>query len=300
MSPKVKTFCERLFSTVVLLGVLGGALWWDEPAGYAVLVCLLCNLTSVEWFHMLHGKKDEVCRPVILLLSLIYPWLQTCMLLQGDSDFFGQMSALLGFTATALAYPVLYTLILFFCGLFRMDYRGKSGAQMLSGMGIGLLAFVYPVWLFSFALAFTAVPAAVSVLLVLILATKMSDIWAYVCGMLTGGKFISRKFSPSISPKKTWEGIIGSFMITSAATYGLLSCMPDVAEMIPDGVFCIVMPLIFVLSVAGDLAGSLIKRGIGVKDSGALLPGIGGVFDLIDSPAFTVSALAVVALMSFV
>ena len=49
------------------------------------------------------------------------------------------------------------------------------------------------------------------------------------------------------------------------------------------------MPCLFILSVAGDLAGSLIKRGLAVKDSGSLLPGIGGIFDLIDSPAFTVS-----------
>jgi len=297
MSPKVKTFCERLFSTVVLLGVLGGVLWWNEPAGYAVLICLLCNLTSVEWFHMLREKKDEVCRPVILLLSLIYPWLQTHMLLQRTSGFFVELMSLLHFTVTALAYPVLYTLILFFCGLFRMDYRGKSGAQMLSGMGLGLLAFIYPVWLFGFALGFTAVPEKINLLLLLILATKMSDIWAYVCGVLAGGKFFSRKFSPAISPKKTWEGIIGSFIITSAATYGLLSCMPDVAKLITPEVFCIAMPLVFILSVAGDLAGSLIKRGIGVKDSGSLLPGIGGIFDLIDSPAFTVSAL--VAIVSF-
>ena len=51
---------------------------------------------------------------------------------------------------------------------------------------------------------------------------------------------------------------------------------------------------IFILSVAGDLAGSLIKRGLAVKDSGSLLPGIGGIFDLIDSPAFTVSFFAAV------
>lgn len=45
---------------------------------------------------------------------------------------------------------------------------------------------------------------------------------------------------------------------------------------------------IFLLSVYGDLAGSLVKRSLAIKDSGSLLPGIGGIFDLIDSPSFTV------------
>lgn len=286
MTPKLKTFCERLFSTVVLLGALGATLWWGEPIGYALLLCLLCNLTSVEWYRMLRDKKDEVCRPAVLAFSLVYPWLQLGMLPQMPID--------MGLGDFSLAYLILYTLVLFICGLFRMDYRSKSGAQMLSGMGLGLLAFVYPVWLFGFSFRFLVDPQSISLLLLLILATKMSDIWAYVCGVLLGGRFIARRFSPAISPKKTWEGIIGSCIITAVATYALLQYVPyweELRELITPTVFCVTLPIVFILSVAGDLAGSLIKRGIGVKDSGSLLPGIGGIFDLIDSPAFTVSAL---------
>ena len=113
-----------------------------------------------------------------------------------------------------------------------------------------------------------------------------------------GGKFFSRKFSPVVSPKKTWEGIIGSFIITSVCGWYLLGMTTFNFALTPAVFFCVLMPCIFILSVAGDLAGSLIKRGLAVKDSGSLLPGIGGIFDLIDSPAFTVSFfVAVMAIL---
>ena len=102
---------------------------------------------------------------------------------------------------------------------------------------------------------------------------------------------ISRRFSPVVSPKKTWEGIIGSVIITLVCGALLLPVLLDKSVCSLSGFFTyitVAIPLFF-LAVAGDLAGSLIKRGLEVKDSGSLLPGIGGIFDLIDSPAFTIS-----------
>ncbi len=299
MTPKVKTFLERGLSTVILLGLLGGTVWWDAPVGYAILVCVLCNLTSYEWFNMLRERAQESNRKLALAAGLVYPWAMAAgMLLFGDAEepliFDGTESPVaimtsFAFNSTALAALVLYVLAAFFCELYRMDYKGSSGAQALSSMGITVLSFVYPVWLFAFALSTLNTPESVWNLLWLILVTKMSDIWAYVSGVLLGGKFIKRKFSPTVSPKKTWEGIIGSFIITSFCGWYLLGITHFNFELSPATFFCVLMPCIFILSVAGDLAGSLIKRGIAIKDSGSLLPGIGGIFDLIDSPAFTVS-----------
>lgn len=284
MTPKLKTFLERGFSTVVLLSLLGGAVAWNEPIGYAVLICVLCNLTSWEWFNMLKGTNAN--RWLSLICGLIYPWLFA--LINGGMSY--QISV-----EVALGFLVLYVLLAFCGQLFRMDYRGRSGAEMLDGMGLTLLSFVYPVWMFAFALTCLRSEEYINAMLWLVLFTKMSDIWAYVSGVLMGGKFFTRKFSPSVSPKKTWEGIIGSIIITLLVgalllpvlgifTWEVLTTPCFLLCYIPGGL------LLFFLSVWGDLAGSLIKRGIAVKDSGSLLPGIGGIFDLIDSPAFTVSA----------
>ena len=285
MTPKLKTFLERGFSTIVLLSLLGGTVAWDEPVGYALLICVLCNLTSWEWFNMLKGTNAN--RVLSLVCGLIYPWILAAVSLYPVEES--------GFNL-ALGFLVFYTLLAFCGQLFRMDYRGKTGPEMLDGMGLTLLSFVYPVWMFSFALTCISNATTINLMLWLVLFTKMSDIWAYMSGVLLGGKFITRKFSPNVSPKKTWEGIIGSIIITLTVGAVLLPVLGIFHwdEIVSVDFLSVYIPLgllLFFLSVWGDLAGSLIKRGLAVKDSGSLLPGIGGIFDLIDSPAFTVSAV---------
>lgn len=286
MSDKTKTFFKRLFSTVILLSLLGGAVAWNNVIGYGVLLCLFCNLTTWEWFVML--KETPACRKLGLVMGLVYPWVLFAVLqMEATSMFVGAACQNI-----ALGYLVLFALLSFFVNLFCMDYKGRTGREALESMGLTLLSFVYPVWLFAFALNWVVVDSHVPhsgmvwMLLWLILFTKMSDIWAYVSGVLLGGRFFTRKFSPTVSPKKTWEGIIGSFILTLTAGWFLLIWLTGEDELL---FYLIFAPILFVLAVAGDLAGSLIKRGLAVKDSGSLLPGIGGIFDLIDSPAFTVS-----------
>ncbi len=294
MTPKTRTFLERTFSTVILLSLLGGAVGWDEPVAYVALICLFCNMTTVEWFRMLKERRTESNRPLGLIAGLFYPWLLAVVGLGYGEQWEIGYTAIV--SVTALGYLILFTLVAFFCELFRMDYCGRSGQQARASMGITLLSFINPVWLFAFALFFLQEPATIKLLLWLVLFTKMSDIFAYLSGVLMGGKiFKKRRFSPVVSPKKTWEGIIGSFIITLAAGYALAYAMLDPvavnADKNPDFIYQFLgfEAVLFVLAVAGDLAGALIKRGLAVKDSGSLLPGIGGIFDLIDSPAFTVS-----------
>lgn len=296
MSPKLQTFLKRLFSTVILIAVLVGVVEWHHPYGYAALICVLCNLSTIEWFRMLSGHTQASNRGLILLGGLLYPWLLAAIALGLPEDmdvladvYLSQEPATL-IQTFSLKYLLGYALLAFILELVRMDYRGQGAAQALQSLGTTLLAFIFPVWLFSYALvALVDFPFAVYQLLWLVAVTKLSDIFAYLCGVLLGRRLFKRPFSPAVSPKKTWEGIIGSFILTSVAGVGLLNFFVTGADLPPIGFFIIFMPILFALSVAGDLAGSLIKRGLGVKDSGSLLPGIGGIFDLIDSPAFTVS-----------
>ncbi len=288
MDSKSRVFFQRTFSTVILLGLLVGAVSLDTFWGYASLIALLCNLTSYEWYKMQKDKLSCVNREVCLGINIIYPWLMaylSAFLIEGEGGLLQNRLMLVGYM---VAFFLLFTIGAFIKELLSMDAGRKSGKEAVSQIGLMLLAFVYPVWMFCFSFLFLLDESTIKPLLWLILVTKLSDIFAYVCGVTLGRKFIKRPFSPVVSPKKSWEGIIGSFILTSITASILASLLLNSAAV---SIFALV--IIFILSVTGDLAGSLIKRGIEVKDSGSLLPGIGGIFDLIDSPAFTVAAFSI-------
>ena len=114
---------------------------------------------------------------------------------------------------------------------------------------------------------------------IIILAAFGTDIFAYLTGMLFG----KHKLCPSISPKKTIEGSIGG-IIGSVVLCGLFGWF-----FIPGGVIiCIIIGIVgSVVAQIGDLSASVLKRKIGIKDWGTLIPGHGGVLDRIDSILFT-------------
>lgn len=110
-----------------------------------------------------------------------------------------------------------------------------------------------------------------------LLLMVMGAVWiADSAAYFTGKRFGKRKLAPQISPGKTWEGVFGAWLAVSI--YGLILCLSMSLS------YWVIVGLlgITVLSIMGDLLESLIKRQAGVKDSGTLLPGHGGVLDRID------------------
>lgn len=289
-SGKLRTLGERLFSTVILLVVLGGVVWWNHPWGYRIVVCLLCMLTSWEWGSMLRRSGKPAQPWLSTVFGMAYPLVLLGFLSYSENRVPGSTKTLTGMMDILLPLvvgsPVVLTVLSF---IWEMR-RPIVGSRPLRSVAVTVLSFIYPVWMFSFAFLWTGTSRACLVLLFLIVLTKLSDIFAYVSGFLLGGRFVEKKLIPHISPKKTWEGLIGSFILTVG--FGMVA----LKMIFPEGslliMFLILAPF-FLLAVTGDLAGSLIKRSLAVKDSGAMLPGIGGFFDLIDSLAFTIACATV-------
>jgi len=167
--------------------------------------------------------------------------------------------------------------------------------EPLKTMAYTLFGLLYVLWLFNFTtkivyLTPRATGGAVTgqfYCLYLIAVTKFSDMGAY----LTGSAIGRHQMTPQISAKKTWEGFFGALAFALLCSLGLFKLMPGHLSMLTWTHATILGLLLGFAAVIGDLAESLIKRSTGVKDSGNLLPGIGGALDLIDSLLFTAPVL---------
>ncbi len=109
------------------------------------------------------------------------------------------------------------------------------------------------------------------------------DIGAYFAGTAWG----RRKLAPSLSPAKTWEGVAGGAALSILVCGGALAALGRL-----DAAAGAVIVLLIAVSVFGDLLESLLKRQSGVKDSGTLLPGHGGLLDRVDSELAALPAFA--------
>ncbi|GAB2724340.1 phosphatidate cytidylyltransferase [Hymenobacter frigidus] len=120
-------------------------------------------------------------------------------------------------------------------------------------------------------------------------------IWASDIGAYAAGKtFGKHKLAPKISPGKTWEGWAGGFVLTLVVGWALGYLLPDLPlthRLVAAGVVAVFAPL-------GDLAESMLKRSVGVKDSGSIMPGHGGLLDRFDAFLLVLPVLALLQLLA--
>jgi len=167
--------------------------------------------------------------------------------------------------------------------------------EPLQTMAYTLFGLLYVLWLLNFTTKIlyltprsaTGVVTGQFYCLYLIAVTKFSDMGAY----LTGSAFGRHLMIPHISAKKTWEGFFGALALALFCSLALFKLMPGHLSMLTWTHATVLGLMLGFAAVIGDLAESIIKRSTGVKDSGNLLPGIGGALDLIDSLLFTAPLL---------
>ncbi|MCE3555078.1 phosphatidate cytidylyltransferase [Pseudonocardia sp. RS11V-5] len=185
-------------------------------------------------------------------------------------------------SAVAFAVTVLVSL------LWRMGFGARgSGAHAADGflrdVGAGIFSAAYVPFFVSFATLLVLPEDGVGRVLTFMICVVASDVGGYAAGVVAG----RHPMAPRISPKKSWEGFGGSLLAGMIA--GALSVL-----LLLDGVWwlgAILGAVLVVTATLGDLTESMIKRDLGIKDMGTLLPGHGGLMDRMDSmlPAAFVS-----------
>lgn len=255
----------RLITGSLLIGLVAAVLFAAPLWVFALVTIVFIGLGLNEFFGLVELKGIRTERWIGLGVGLLIP-----------------LSIYWGFEPTK--GWELFFMALAFLTLFVLQLRRRDSSQTIVGISTALFGIFYVSWLFSFLIKLRflrgpSLPGGEWLVALLLLTTKAGDIGAYAVGSLLGRhRLISR-----VSPSKTWEGTIGglAFSVTAA-----LALQP-VFSGIPVRHLLILGLLLGVAGQLGDLSESLIKRDCQVKDSGALLPGMGGILDVLDSLLFT-------------
>ncbi|HEY1108626.1 MAG TPA: phosphatidate cytidylyltransferase [Opitutaceae bacterium] len=263
---------KRIFSTVLLWLVLGAVLWFFRTNGAIALITLTSVLTLREFYKLMHASGYD-------------PFDKFGMTLGGLITLGPWLSVQFGWPAYMLLPLAIVVFAVRLLGERTPETRVESLASTLFGL-------VYVAVMLSFLVAIvTPIPgdtltpnARLGLALWLIATAKFCDVGALLSGMALG----KHKMSPVISPKKTWEGAIGGVFVSMGvgALIAWLGRGSFPAHMTPLVAALMAAP-IAILGIVADLVESVIKRRANMKDSGATIPGIGGMFDLSDSLLLT-------------
>ncbi|MBN1912612.1 MAG: phosphatidate cytidylyltransferase [Pirellulales bacterium] len=179
--------------------------------------------------------------------------------------------------------------------LFVVENRTEGGLKSFGVLAIGFLFFVHNLGHCLFMINMGAI-----VLMFCFTLTEVRDLlsfwlgksFASLAGRMEDGwlqRLLEWRIAPSVSPKKTWAAGLGSAVIIALAAMAFVPLMPEFPErQLGYGFIVFVGFMVGLLGLFGDLVFSMIKRDIGVKDSGTVLPGHGGVIDRVDSLVFTI------------
>jgi phosphatidate cytidylyltransferase len=271
-------FLRRLFSAIAMWAIALGVIFSGNEIAFLLFICSLGLIGLWEYFGMIEQSGLRCFKVFGMLCG------GACFL--GSFLFFRSRGPV-----SAYDFEMGVLLFFLFGVIARQMFRPTTKQAPLETMAYTLFGLLYVVWLFNFMTKIVyAVPRTPEgqltgqfYVLYLVVVTKFADMGAYLVGSRLG----RHQMVPHISPAKTWEGFFGSLLFAIIASNALIWLMPQHLARINFVHGTILGVLIGIGAVIGDLGESIIKRSTGVKDSGAVLPGIGGMLDLLDSLLFT-------------
>lgn len=244
----------RLISAILLLTAASVAIYLG---GWALLVLFGIGMliAGYEYFNMTRlGNHKPLFIPALVAIALLF--INASLKPSLSYDF----------------APLILVIAIAIQPLWELTRSNHEG--FILDWALMVLGVTYIGVLGSFLFTMRNLQDGAQLLFIALLATWLTDIFAYISGRAWG----KDPFFPSISPKKTRQGAIGG-IVAGTLTVGVLG---SIFGMNP--ILALIGGLIIaLLTTAGDLTESLIKRNLGVKDSGTLIAGHGGVFDRLDS-----------------
>ena len=281
MSEKMKNLAVRTMSGLVLAAVVLGAIAWSQWSFGALLLVLLA--VGMHEFYALAGKQGNSPQKIVGLVAGIVLFVLNFAFVSEDIEILGSARQAYG---CGLAFLLLLLPAMFICELYR---RNENPAAGIGTTMMGVCYVALPLSLMCY------IPMVGSdtwnpwVMIAYIFIIWANDVFAYLVGMSVG----RHRLCERLSPKKSWEGFFGG--LAGAVVMGV------VAVKVLDAHVWVWAGLALVAAVSGvlgDLVESMFKRAAGVKDSGKLIPGHGGMLDRFD--AMLLSAPFVFVYMLFV
>jgi len=272
----MKNILVRSASGLVYVGLIVCLTLWGDSMGFLLLCCLFTVLGMSEFLHITQGglSKNPFTSALDLFLGLSIPVMMFFNV--GIPQYYSFPYFSVMFCAFLILVMVRMVMQLYSTSpnsIQRMAYTVMSMAYVAVPLAMAIA--VYEVW----------GPAMTLMVFVFI---WLNDTGAFLVGSAIG----SHRLFPRLSPNKSWEGFFGGLLFCIIAAY-VAPCIVDEFNGVPHSLFVTLSVTVSVMATWGDLFESMIKRNFGVKDSGNIMPGHGGVLDRIDSLLFVMPATLV-------
>ena len=267
---KTRAISAAIFVALILGGLFGG------PYSFLTLFTVVTALCLREFFHMVmdrYKRRDRIRIGLGVAFGLLPHLVASALLL----DWIPATEDLL------LAVVLVSSSTLFGMFIYELFAASRFPFENVAMMVTGMLYIGAPFAMLDF-VAYHQGTFDWQVVLGLLLLTWISDTGAY----LAGSRFGRTPLLPRVSPKKTWEGLIGGAAFVLLASQVLAYLLPVLGHR----EWLVVGILVAVFGSLGDLVESMLKRSLGVKDSGDLLPGHGGLLDRFDAFIFLLPYVA--------